>query len=123
MGSGQMSRTSTSVTEKPMVNLEFVNDANLGNVSNDDMNTFLTRISENTRKRQTIKKNLKNSILKAQNTYLSAKALYEQTKKDQKDLKKKIADLEAELKKLSRKLHKLILKLQRSIKMLLLRQY
>merc|ERR1712100_270288 len=102
--SGQMSRTSTSVTEKPMVNLEFVNDANLGNVSNDDMNSFLTRISENTRKRQTIKKNLKNSILKAQNTYLSAKALYEQTKKDQKDLKKKIADLEAELKKVITKI-------------------
>merc|ERR1712224_1011370 len=102
--SAQMSRTSTSTTEKPMVNFEFVNDEKLGNVSNEDMQTFLARISDNTNKRQVVKKNLKNSILKAQNGYLSAKDLYDKTKKDNKILKQKIADLEAELKKVITKI-------------------
>jgi len=102
--SAQMSRTSTSTTEKPMVNFEFVNEEKLGNVSNEDMQTFLARISDNTNKRQVVKKNLKNSILKAQNGYLSAKDLYDKTKKDNKILKQKIADLEAELKKVITKI-------------------
>lgn len=96
--SAQMSRTSTSTEEKPMVNFEFVNENSLGNVSNDDMIAFLSKIQSNTMKRQNIKKALKESVLKAQNGYLSAKDLYEKTKKDQKELKKKISELEAQLK-------------------------
>merc|ERR1711976_409077 len=93
----QMTRTSTSTTEKPMVNFEFINDANLGNVSDQDMNDFLSKISDYTKKRQTVKSNLKTSVLKAQNSYLQAKALLDKTKADNKNLKKRIEELEAQL--------------------------
>merc|ERR1712151_558898 len=97
--SNQMTRMSTSKTVRPFVSFEFSYDPDLKNITEQDMDQVLDALRRNTVKRQSIRRSLKNSILKNQNAYLIAKKDYEIVKKNNADLNKKIEALDSSIKK------------------------
>lgn len=70
--STQMTRTSTSNTDTPLVHFEFINEKDFLNISEEDMTNFLNILRKNTNKRQTIKTVIKDNILSFQNSILRA---------------------------------------------------
>jgi len=69
--STQLSRTSDSKTETPLVNFEFVNDVDLMSISSKDMDQFQAYLQYNSQKRKIIKIFVKTQIGKYQDLYLT----------------------------------------------------
>lgn len=96
--SNQMTRTSTSKTDLPMVSYEFVFDPELVNITNEDMDAILGALQINTRKRIEVKTMIKDTVFKVQDTYLQAHTALEEMKKFNRDTKAQIAEQEKKLK-------------------------
>merc|ERR1712032_1342378 len=90
----QMARTSTSQTNKPVVYFDFINDREILNVSDKDMDDFLSKIKYNTGKRIIVKTAVKDKVLIAQNTYLAADKLITTTKTNNKKREEQIKEQE-----------------------------
>ena len=99
-----MARTSTSTTDKPIVYFEFLNDKDIQNVSDSDMDDFLSRIKSNTGKRIVVKSTIKDKVLVSQNTYLAADQVIIKTKKENKDKETEIRELEKKVQESTKKI-------------------
>lgn len=86
----QMTRTSTSKTEKPLVKFEFVNDVDLDSVSPANVNDILKRLEHNSQQRIETKTYVKEQIIKANDGYTTTKVSYETKESVNKDSKTEI---------------------------------
>jgi archaellum component FlaG (FlaF/FlaG flagellin family) len=89
----QMKRTSEKKTDTPQVFFEFVNDAELKSVSEEDMNTIFNWLKSNTQKRIAIKSAIKIKIMFYQKLYSTTLNSIKEMNDKNNDNAKQIADL------------------------------
>lgn len=93
----QMTRTSASKTETPLVSFEFVYDAFIKNLDAKDMNGILLKLQENTDLRISIKKKVKKQVLEFQDKYLEADQSIKKTIADNKSIQSQLVQLRKKL--------------------------
>lgn len=93
----QMTRTSASKTETPLVSFEFVYDSFIKNLDANDMNKILLKLQQNTDVRIAIKKSVKKHILENQDKYLEADQALKNTLANNSSIQKRLTELRAKL--------------------------
>jgi hypothetical protein len=100
----QMTRTSNSKTQTPMVFFKFMNDYALNSITSEDMDQFLTNLKYNADKRKNIKTDVKSSIEKAQSGYSSSFEAHKTMKANNKNTKEQIASTKITIEKTTKEI-------------------
>lgn len=95
--STQLSRTSDSKTETPLVNFEFVNDVDLMSISDKDMDQFRAFLQHNSEKRKIIKIFVKTQIGHYQDAYTTSTEARKAMKASNVDKRSQIVTMKATL--------------------------
>jgi len=100
----QMTRTSASKKETPLVSFEFVNDFDLMSVTSKDMDDFLSTLKSNSLKRQNIKISVKEAITKSHDAFTTSTIAHKDMKDSNKDARTQIASLKISLEKTTKEI-------------------